>query len=75
MRKAVNTERVHIVLRRGDLEKLKILFPKVGASAFIRQLVSNMIDLMEQDTEIKTRLVTELGTDARIQELIDEYYQ
>lgn len=70
MRKQVNTERVHVVLRRGDMDKLKILFPKIGASAFIRQVVSNAIDMMEQEAVIETRRIEGITHGDKLQQLI-----
>lgn len=36
-----------IWLRPGDMDKLKEHFPRKGASAAIRQLVSNAVDRLE----------------------------
>ena len=74
MRRHVNTERVHVILRKGDTEKLKTLFPAAGPSTVIRMIVSNFVDMLEQqeNAEIKTRLIKEVSKDDRVEQLIAE---
>lgn len=75
MRRHVNTERVHVILRKGDTEKIKTLFPAAGPSTVIRMIVSNFVDLLEQqeNAEIKTRLIQEISKDERVEQLIAEF--
>ena len=72
MRRHVNTERVHVILRKGDSEKLKTLFPVAGPSTIIRMIVSNFVDHLEssENAEIKTRLIQEISKDERVEQLI-----
>lgn len=63
-----------MILRKGDTTKLKTLFPSAGPSTVIRMIVSNFVDLLEQqeNAEIKTRLIEEISKDDRVEQLIAE---
>lgn len=41
-------ERVHVILRAGDMERLKVLFPRTSPSAVIRSVVSAIIDQAQE---------------------------
>ena len=45
-------------LRAGDMDRLKALFPEIGASIVVRKLVSNFLD--RDDKERKVEFTSEI---------------
>lgn len=45
-----------LLLRSGDYERLRELFPEVGAAVIIRKLVSRFLDKDVQESKLKVEI-------------------
>jgi hypothetical protein len=73
MKARPDTERRHVLLRSGDFEKLRALFPRAGPSTIIRHIVSNMLDTLEaEQAQVLGKSIKELASDADIRRIVEE---
>lgn len=60
MKKSEELTKHTLHLRAGDFDRLKALFPDIGASIVIRNLVSNFLDRDDADRKVEFKAELEL---------------
>lgn len=60
-------------MRLGDFDRLRALFPRAGPSTIIRHIVSNVLDTLEAEQEVKLgKTIKEMSEDDNIKRIVEE---